>query len=368
MELKAKFTADDRQFNSVIDRMERRVNKATGTTVMRGKGGGGRGIGGGGGGFGGIGTGLAAGLGWAAVARAVVSFGKDALKTADELMNLQDATGLTVRNLQAIRIVGEDAGVSFDKLEGVLHRVSAAQQEALSDENSGAADQFRRIGIEVERLRDMDPSQVLEAVGRAASEGAKDADKMSGVIDLIGVRSKRALEVLKQFGSQGFDALADKADAAGQVVSENAVQALESWEKTISAQVRTDRALGQSAIAGAAQALGLAPETFTSENVRLSRMASDARTERMARLRAMGLESPAAADTTETFAQRKINDKLRFDAARQAMEAGNVSDALLRVGGFTGGRDVTAETVTTLHSIDRGIQALVVKDTAPKMR
>jgi hypothetical protein len=342
-ELKAKFVVDGQQLETGIKKAEKGV-KGLGKEL------------------GGLTASMAGMMSGGVIAGAFVSFAAGALAAADELKNLQDSTGMSIRGLQTIKAIGEDSGVTFEKLEGVINRIAAAQSEALADSTSTAAKQFKQMGIELKSLEGMSPENVLEAVGRAAASAGNDADKLNGVIEMVGVRSKRVMEILKRVGSEGFSKLGEEADKTGQVLSDNATESLAAWEDNIAAQRRADANVGRELLAFSAQQFGLAPKTFADENDLLSKIAAGNRADRMERL------GVAPAEKAPTLKEMEFQSKLRAANAAQVLRSDDISDSLRRIGGGTAGTDshLQEKQYDAILEIARNTRAAAMKDTTPK--
>jgi hypothetical protein len=176
-ELKATFTADDKQLSRKIGGIE--------------------------GAFGRLGR-MTAGLFGVG---AVVGFTRSIAEAADAVQSVSDSTGISPTAIQSIRALGAESGVAAEKIETVLNRLTSAQTDAVGDAAGTAAKQFAKLGISVDDLRRLSPEKMIEAVGSAMGRSADDASAMAAAAELVGIRSKRMLTVLRQVGEDGLDSV-----------------------------------------------------------------------------------------------------------------------------------------------------------------
>lgn len=121
---------------------------------------------------------LAGAFGIAFSAGALVQFGRDVLGAGDAIQKMSDQTGMTTEEVQRLKYVTGQAGVSMETM------VSAAQnlQQRLGDDNSGAAAAMNRLKINAEAFGKLSTyQQVLQLsdslrkeadVNQRASDGA----------------------------------------------------------------------------------------------------------------------------------------------------------------------------------------------------
>lgn len=336
MELKAKFTADTSGLVGALGTLDGKIQNATR-------------------GWGDKLQGLSSMFG----AGAVLSFSKATLEAIEDASDLAATLNISTKALLTLRGAFQAAGMSGEKADAVLERIATARFDAMNDTGSEAAKTFRALGIEADKLGAMQLEDVVNAVGAELKSGGDNAETMAAAVELVGRKSVRALGVLKEMAASGGIGGASQDLQSGRMMPQEAsIKILEKAGKTWEKISVGAKSAGANVLA-LAMKYTLAPfseDTYTKEDADL------AETARRARNKRLGVAEPM------TEGDRKERDKRIAEMQRAALTAGNTTDALLRVGGFTGGRDVTGETVNTLHSIDRGIQALVVKDTAPKMR
>jgi hypothetical protein len=132
---------------------------------------------------------------------AIVNFGKGILEDADALTKMHDKTGISVEALQALRIAGDDAGVS---LESMTTAVNMLQKRLGGDDNSAAA-ALRDLGIDLENFKNLDGAAQMSAISDAI-RGMHDPLRVAADLSaLFGKQWAEQLPVLKR----GFEELKD---------------------------------------------------------------------------------------------------------------------------------------------------------------
>lgn len=166
-------------------------------------------------------------------ARAIIQFGMDALRTADQVSNLSERMGLSAETTQSLTQVAEEAGLTFGDFESALVRLNRAQADAQTG-NEKNAESFHALGISIEEVRSLNPEQLFERVARALSENSGSADATSAAYDLLGRSAGRSLEVIKSLGAEGFDALNERMRAMGLIMSNDVISNLDRAEESLS--------------------------------------------------------------------------------------------------------------------------------------
>ena len=151
-----------------------------------------------------------------------------AFETADELEKLSSETGFTTTELQKMSYIGDDLGVSLDTqssaLKKLINNMSSAQA------GSGTAyEAFKKLKVEYEdgngALLDSNEvyGEVIDALGKMTNETERDAAAQ----DIFG-KSATDLNPLIEAGSAALKDLGAQAEDTGAVMSEDAVNALDS--------------------------------------------------------------------------------------------------------------------------------------------
>lgn len=160
-------------------------------------------------------------------------FATKALETADNLMKMSSVTGFTTTELQKMTFIGDDLGVSMDTQAGALKKLINNMSSAKAGTGT-AAEAFKALNISVTdsngQLKDSKKVyyEVLDALKKVGNETERDAIAQ----DIFG-KSATELNPLIEAGSDTLKALADQAETTGAVMSEDAVEALDSFGDAI---------------------------------------------------------------------------------------------------------------------------------------
>ncbi len=132
---------------------------------------------------------------------AVVNFGKAILEDADALTKMHDKTGISVEGLQALRIAGDDAGVSLDDMTSAVNML----QKRLGGDDNSALNALRDLGIDIKQFKELDGAEQMSAVSDAV-RGMHDPLRVAA--DLAGLFGKAWAEQLPVL-KRGFEELKD---------------------------------------------------------------------------------------------------------------------------------------------------------------
>ena len=351
-ELKAKFTVDNSQFASKLNESKNQLAGLKGV-------------------FGGI-------IGGFGVHQ-VVQFASSVANVASELADASDALGIATTDLQALQVFAIKAGLPLEKLEGVLNRIGTARLDAIADPTGEAAKNFAALGISVKNLSAMSVTQSIAGLGKQMALLADNEKAMSAAKDIIGVRSHRAIGVIRDYGAIGPQAAKDA--AAGYMMEEKAVKSL---DEALDKLALTKKKIQSTAGNVAAELIdpqsdwfiGLrAPESFSD---RIDRERSKAATKDN-RKRETGILSRDTARVSEFISNPSpmpefgkpfslVDKSIKEAMERQLKTASqmNVSDPFAAVG-RAAGRDSGFDTLGTLRKIEENTRR-IQPTPAPLMR
>ncbi len=132
---------------------------------------------------------------------ALVNFGKSILDDADALMKMHDKTGISVEGLQALRIAGDDAGVSLEDMTSAVTML----QKRLGGDDASALKALQDLGIEIGKFKQLDGAEQMAAI----SDAVRDLhDPLRVATDLSGLFGKAWAEQLPAL-KRGFEELKD---------------------------------------------------------------------------------------------------------------------------------------------------------------
>ncbi len=142
---------------------------------------------------------------------------------ADEIDKLSERTGINRESLQRWKYAAEQSGGDIRKLEVGMKKLSDVMNDA-STGNDKAAEGFAKLGISVDDLKNKSQEDIFETVMASLGDMEQGAERNALGNDLLG-KSYTELLPLLNAGSEGMDALKNRADELGLVMSEDAVKA-----------------------------------------------------------------------------------------------------------------------------------------------
>ena len=147
-----------------------------------------------------IGPLVALGAGFMGAREAVQAF-TGAINLAGTLNDLSQRTGATAGELMLLQRAFENAGSSAEKVGPTLNKL----QRAIVDAGSGsgvAADSFKALGLSVDELRRMTPTEQLAAVAEAIARIPDPAQRSAFAMDLLGKSGGELLPFLRNFNGE----------------------------------------------------------------------------------------------------------------------------------------------------------------------
>lgn len=102
----------------------------------------------------------------ASLAAGFFSLGREALQLGGRLVELKAATGLSYQELQFLNVAAIQNGTSLD---AVAKGVNKLQRSLVEGGDAGAAGAVRKLGLNIESLRKLEPGQFFETIWREIS-------------------------------------------------------------------------------------------------------------------------------------------------------------------------------------------------------
>jgi len=131
---------------------------------------------------------------------AVVAFAQRINAPLLAMKDLSEATGATIENVSALENVARTAGTSLDVAGGALIRLN--QQLSQASGNDRTSESLRRIGLDAQELKRLDPAVALRSVAQALAQYADDGEKARLVQELFGKSVKEAGPFLRELADQ----------------------------------------------------------------------------------------------------------------------------------------------------------------------
>lgn len=131
----------------------------------------------------------------------VVSFANAANEGLLKIKDLSEATGATYTSISGLEQVMVKAGGSLDDVSDILVKFNAALKDADRTKELGAS--FKALGLDVEKLRAMDPAQALLDVASAMERFEDDGNKARLTQELFGRSVRDAAPFLRELAEAG---------------------------------------------------------------------------------------------------------------------------------------------------------------------
>ncbi|MGD6832584.1 phage tail protein [Sutcliffiella halmapala] len=144
-------------------------------------------------------------------------------EAADFIDKLSERTGINREELQRWKYAAEQSGADIGKLETGVKKLSDVMDEA-SNGNEKATEAFTKLGISMDDLKNKSQEDIFEEVMASLADMEQGAERNALGNDLLGKSYTEMLPLLNA-GSEGMDALKQRADELGIVMSEESVKA-----------------------------------------------------------------------------------------------------------------------------------------------
>jgi hypothetical protein len=172
-------------------------------------------------------VGAGVGLAFTAAGAAAYTLGSRSLALASDIQDMANSANVST---DAIQVMGYTATLNGAKVQD-LATATAKLQAAAVDAAGGNAiltASFAKLGIDAAAFARLTPERQMERFGRAIASAANQQEALAYASDILGGKqAPKLLAALKALGTEGYDALAAKATAAGQVMAADMVANLD---------------------------------------------------------------------------------------------------------------------------------------------
>ena len=120
----------------------------------------------------------------------------------DKLNDLADASGSSVEKISGLEAIGARTGTSLDTIGTALQKLNQNLLQA-QDPTSEAAELFKALGLSVDELSKIDPSDALLRVSTALDGFADGPKKAQFQIALLGKSTRELAPFLKDLAAAG---------------------------------------------------------------------------------------------------------------------------------------------------------------------
>lgn len=118
----------------------------------------------------------------------------------DRFNDLKDATGASIENVSALDSIARRTGHTFEAVGTSLIKFNAALKDA-GDNDKGRV--FKALGLDVEKLKALDPAEALRQTAVALTRFADDGNKARAVYTLFGKSLQEAMPFLNDLAESG---------------------------------------------------------------------------------------------------------------------------------------------------------------------
>lgn len=175
--------------------------------------------------------------------QSVASFALSVGQELDALNDVANRTGVGVEALQAYARAAADTGVSVEAFAKQMQKLTIAIGQASLDEK--AQKKFEDLGLVFEELKAASPEKQFEQIVDAISQIADPAERAATAVKFFG---KGGIELGELFtlGPGALTQMREEAVSLGQVVSEDAVKAIDNMNDSFAAVWATVKGLAGS--------------------------------------------------------------------------------------------------------------------------
>jgi TP901 family phage tail tape measure protein len=145
----------------------------------------------------------------------------------DEIAKTARQLGVGAESLQRLRFAAERSGVSTAALERSFRTLQTGLIDARERGVGPAVDGLELLGLTIEDVPVDDAEAAFGVIADALRDVESEAERSSIAADLFGQRAGIELKSLLAEGSEGIDALGDRAEALGGVLGEDTLTSAE---------------------------------------------------------------------------------------------------------------------------------------------
>lgn len=173
--------------------------------------------------FGNMARGIAAPLAGAASIAGLASSVNTAIDSLADLKDMAEKTGAAVGNLSALKDLAKVGNHDMGEVESGIIRLNKALH-GTDDESKGAGKALAAMGLDLKKLRDMDPAEAMLELAKAQENFADGGGKSAAMMAILGKNGAALIPYLKDLAEQG--------QLVGKVTTEQAIAADE-YQKNV---------------------------------------------------------------------------------------------------------------------------------------
>jgi len=150
------------------------------------------------------------------VANSAIAFGQNAISTADAIAKNSKTIGVSVENYQKLQYAARLSGIEFGALQMALQQM---QRSIYAND-----DAFKKIGLNIEQLRKLSPTQQFQAIGDALKNIQDPAARTALSMEIFGRSGARVGAMAGDFAN-----LSSEAEKLGIIMDASALQVVEKF-------------------------------------------------------------------------------------------------------------------------------------------
>ncbi len=152
----------------------------------------------------------------------ILNLGKDFAEASEQITRTAQMTGMTTDQVQQLGYAATATGASSESMTIAMRKLSTMMLQAENGSKTAVA-AFKNVGISQEEIKNSSPHDVLMKVSDAYANSADGADKAANAQMLFGRAGMDLIPTLNQ-GSKGLEALGNRANDLGIVLSDKVIQ------------------------------------------------------------------------------------------------------------------------------------------------
>lgn len=145
-------------------------------------------------------------------------------KSLADLADKADNAGMSLREIQEIKIISEDVGTDLDTVVTALNKFNSALNDAAL--NGGeSADKFRSIGLSISDLQKMGEGEKLVALSKYIKDAANESEAFGKVAELMGEKPTAKLRSFFREYKTGFEDM--------RIATDSQIRASDAFDKAL---------------------------------------------------------------------------------------------------------------------------------------
>lgn len=179
---------------------------------------------------------------------ALVAFAKNAFSAADALNDLSSRTGVSAEYLSAMKTEIENSGGSIEQFAQALFFMNRQIGEGIKDAAGPAATALRELGLNINTLTSNSPEENFRIIADAISKLPTQFQRAEAGAALLG-RGVAGIQAIIEKGAAGIDEITAKAKDMGLALSQERLDAIDSFGDRINTLGNRARSVAAGALA-----------------------------------------------------------------------------------------------------------------------